>query len=232
MINSNGLKTNNFSNTVEDLMTLFRTALDKLFITSSNLNSKIIYEQLKEREINIDKINKLFNELPKGEWNIKVFFDNINQLNEIFGVSNEEILKYSIEDLDKKNLEEIRWQLLIESMLEYTKFSQEFYDALKYNINNEFSDSKLKLLNEFMLTFKKIKKESQLIYDKYKNKKISSRNKSNFNSERIPIEFLTLRIFYIIINLKNIDDNDYEYYSKLLSLERISISYQKTILKK
>jgi hypothetical protein len=77
-----------------------------------------------------------------------------------------------------------------------------------------------------MMTFDIIKKDSTALYKKFNNKKYNKSIQNKFNLSRIPLEFLMLRILYIIINLKDAKDKEYEYYAKLLNIERISLTYQ------
>ena len=98
---------------------------------------------------------------PEEQWNLKIFFKNIDKLNELFGISDELIRKCSVEELTNKNIQEIRWKVLVDSMLEYSKFAKEFYDALKYNETSDMSISEIKLLNEIMLVFKYIQEQSK-----------------------------------------------------------------------
>ncbi|NQU78618.1 hypothetical protein HQ545_02515 [Candidatus Woesearchaeota archaeon] len=170
--------------------------------------------------------------LPEGEWSVNVFVDNIEELNEIFGLSDQEIVQQAVTELGKEDIPQVRWKIVIESLTEYSRFSTEFYDALKYNISSDLSVSQLKLLNEFMLTFKIIKKTSVELYDKFRNRKLSQRNIRELNKVRVVLEFFILRLLYISINLKNTDDKKFEQYAKLLGKERIALMYQKAYLPK
>ncbi len=213
-------------------MLVFNQVLEKLFVKKNHtINAKLIINQLKERKVDIDKVQEFMNRLPKGEWNLKVFADNIDELNKIFGVSNEQILEYSVTNVDEKDIPEIRWKIIIESLSEYSRFSTEYYDVLKYNVSADLSVAQIKLLNEFMLVFKLIKDTSKDLYDRYKNKKFTKKNIIKVNESRIVLEFFILRILYISLNLKKADNNQFERFAKLLGKERISLLYQKKYMR-
>lgn len=217
---------------VSDFMLVFNQVLEKLFVKKNHtINAKLIINQLKERKVDIDKVQEFMNRLPKGEWNLKVFADNIDELNKIFGVSNEQILEYSVTNVDEKDIPEIRWKIIIESLSEYSRFSTEYYDVLKYNVSADLSVAQIKLLNEFMLVFKLIKDTSKDLYDRYKNKKFTKKNIIKVNESRIVLEFFILRILYISLNLKKADNNQFERFAKLLGKERISLLYQKKYMR-
>lgn len=213
---------------VNELMSIFRMVLDKLFIQKDhNINVMIVLNKLKEKNIDIEKVKAFMDTLPEGSWNIKTFMDNVEKLNEMFGLSDAEITEYSVSNVTEEDIKTIRWEVLVESMLEYSRFSTEFYDALKYNNTEGLSISQIKLLNELMMVFKVIKKSSKEIYEQFHNRRLSEQVIKKFNICRIPIEFLVLRILYIALNLKDADDKKFDYFAKLLGTERISITYQK-----
>ena len=183
-------------------------------------------------DIDIIKLNQFLTKLPEGEWTLSIFVENVEALNEFFGVSDEYIKNCFVDHQTDSDVNNIKWQILVDSMLEYTKFSNEYYDALKYNSTSNLSISKIKLLNELMMTFKLIKEESKKLYEKYEPKKFSKKLLQQFNLERITLEFLLLRILYIALNIKIVTDENLEKFAKILSLERISLNYHKTILQK
>lgn len=218
---------------VDDFMSIFRIVLDKLFIEKDNsVNAKIVMAKLKEKEISIDKVKAVFSAFPEGEWNIKVFLDNVEKLNEVWGISDEEIRGYCVSEVSAKDVVAVRYRMLIDSMVEYSKFSTEFYDALKYNNVNGLSVARLKLLNEFMLVFSYLKKLSEQIYKTFEHKKFSEDNLNKLNKYRLPIEFLMLRVLYVSINLKDANDTTCQGFAELLGKERISLMYQKAIIPK
>lgn len=214
-------------------MSVFNGVLEKLFIKKNHtINAKLVIAHLKERKVDIQKVQEFMDQLPEGEWNLKVFSENISELNEIFGVSNEEILEQSVTQVTVSDIPKVRWEVIIESLSEYSRFSTEFYDALKYNVSADLTVSQLKLLNEFMLVFRLIKETSKELYGRFKTRKYSVRNLTEINKTRIVLEFLILRLLYISLNLKNADDTNFEKFAKLLGKERISLIYQKRHLPK
>jgi len=219
------------SSRVNEFMSIFRLVLDKLFVQKDHkINAHIIINKLKEKKINVDQINGFMSKLPEGQWNLKIFLDNAKELNDIFGISDEDIVEYSVDNLSKEEIIKTRWKVLVESMLEYSQFATEFYDALKYNDSADLSQSQIKLLNEFMMTFKLIKRDSKKLYDSYCNKRLSESTMKKFNTARIHLEFLLLRILYISLNLKEASDKKFETFAKLLGTERVSLDYQKGMM--
>ena len=228
-----GYAQDNMHSKVNEFMSIFRVVLDKLFVQKQHkLNAQIIINELKQKEIDFDKIKSFMDKLPAGEWNLKIFIDNIPSINEIFGISDEDIINYSVTKVNKQGIEHIRWEILVESMLENSKFSNEFYDALKYNGSSELSISQIKLLNELMMVFKLIKDKSKEIYDKFNHKKLTKPALNRLNLERLPIEYLILRILYIFLNLKDADDKKFAYFARLLGTERIALAYQEHTIPK
>jgi len=201
---------------------IYRNFLDKLFLGNQHrINATVISQQLKNKEIDIIKVKEFLGKLPEGQWEIKTFIDNLEGLNEIFGISDDEIHKASVYKINKRDVVKVRWHMIVDSMTEYSKFSSEFYDALKYN-KAKLTVGRLKLMNELMKIFKYIKETSSKLFQEYENKQYSKTNLRRFNSQRIAIEFFMLRLLYLFMNMKN-DEEYFLKYSKLLGLERISI---------
>src|SRR3989344_580965 len=212
---------------VEPFVSVFRTVFEKLFVDKNEkINAVVILNQLKEEKIDIQKLKQFFSKLPDGEWSLKIFFDHTNEINEVFLLSDEYIKKYAVTNVSAADIENIRWEILLESMLEYSKFSNELYDALKYN-KAHLSQARLRLLNELMLIFKYTKEQSKVIYEKFKNQKFSSKTLIKFNQYRIAIEFLMLRILYVLLHLADADDKTISHYAELVGKQRISLLTQK-----
>jgi hypothetical protein len=218
----------NISSNVDAFMLIFRGVLEKLFVyRENNINADMVLNELKEKKIDIKKVEEFFQTLPKEEWNIKTFLDNIPKINEIFGISDEEIKACCVTKVTERDLLNIRFKVIVNSMLEYSRFSNEFYDALKYNITDDLSISRMKLLNEMMLIFKYIRDNSKEIYSHFEKRRYNLRDMGKLNLNRLPLEFLLLRILYVSINLRDAEDSKLEYFAKLLGKERISLVYQK-----
>ena len=212
---------------VEPFVSVFRTVFEKLFVDKNEkINAVVILNQLKEEKIDIQKLKQFFSKLPDGEWSLKIFFDHTNEINDVFLLSDEYIKKYAVTNVSAADIENIRWEILLESMLEYSKFSNELYDALKYN-KAHLSQARLRLLNELMLIFKYTKEQSKVIYEKFKNQKFSSKTLIKFNQYRIAIEFLMLRILYVLLHLADADDKTISHYAELVGKQRISLLTQK-----
>lgn len=212
---------------VERYVSVFRTVFEKLFVNKNQkINAAVILSTLKQEEINVHKLKQFFDILPKDEWSLKTFFDHINELNEIFKISDEYIQDHAVTKVSASDIKDIRWEILLESMLEYSRFTTEFYDVLKYN-KSILSYARLRLLNELMLVFMFVKEDSKKIYDRYKNQKFSNQVLLKFNQDRLGIEFLMLRILYVLLHLDKANDETINHYAELIGKERISLLYSK-----
>lgn len=221
----------NLHGNVNNFLSIFGFIFEKMFVKKDfQLDSEVVLRELQKRELDVIQLKYFMDKLPSGEWTLKIFIDNIESLTHLFGISDEFIRKCFIKNKTDAEIDQIKWQVLANSMLEYTKFSNEYYDALKYNNSSGLSISKIKLLNELMMTFKLIKEKSKELYEKYHNKKYSKTHIQSFNLEKLPIEFLVLRMLYIALNIKDASNEKLEELAKLLSLERISLIYHKNLL--
>ena len=182
----------------------FGTIFDNYFVKKDQkANALIVLQQLNEKQIDADEIKEILKSLPDSEWSMKVLFDNAKKLNSIFKLNDKEIKKYCVNDFSARELKELKWELSKQIILESSKYANNFYDALKYDKNEKLSIVKMKLLNEMMLTLKYIKESSQKLYNDFKDAKYSANSVKKFNLRDIPIEFLWLRILYIMVNIEN-----------------------------
>ena len=220
------------STNIDKFVSVFRYIFDAMFVKNDYniIHANVVLGKLKERELDIKKIESFLAKLPEGQWNFKIFLDNLDELNKIFGISDEYIMKNSTMPTKKGDINNIRWEIILQALVDYTKFSNEFYDAFKYNNNDKLSTAQIKLLNELMLIFKYIKESSKYLYENYSHKKYSQRIFEELNEDRAIIEYFLLRILYVSLNLKKTDNKRIENYAKLLGKERISITTKKMFM--
>ncbi|MFC1774724.1 hypothetical protein ACFLZN_00220 [Nanoarchaeota archaeon] len=212
---------------MEGFLSLFRPWLDLAFSNKDyDINAQEVMQQLSEKKINTDKLKEFIQNLPVGEWDFSIFESNIKSLNELFGVSNEEIQGCVTYACDKEDYDEIRWRILLSSLLESSSLSKEFFDILKYHSEEIVAPSKLKLMNEVMLTFKLIHEQSKDVHKKFQGKAFSQNNLNKLNFARLPIEFLALRALYVFMHLSTASDKEIISFAELLAKERIGLSYQ------
>ncbi len=218
---------------VEDYFSSFSFIFDKLFNDKSdNINALIILEKLKEKKIDIHKLENFIMSLPEERWTIELIENKINEINDIFGITNEEIKVHCVNEVRDKDIINIKWDLSVLSLLESSRYSNEYYDSLKYNQSANLSLIKIKLLNELMLVFKFLKESSSASYEKFKNRKYSKKNIGLLNPRLFQIDLLWMRVLYVLFNLKDTDNNKTEKLIKVLSEDRISLSHQKIISQK
>jgi len=181
----------------------------------------------KEKKVDADKIKNFFKSMPDDRWSISLLNDRADELNSVFGISDNEVTKHCVTEVNKLDLNLIKWDLEKMSLQESAKFASEYYDAFKYNQNENLSINKIKLLNELMLTFKYIKENSNIIYSKFETRKYSDSAVSKFRIMSLPLVLLWLRILHVMFRVQSVKDTDIVKFVRLLSMERISISYQK-----
>ncbi|MBD3259399.1 hypothetical protein GF371_02085 [Candidatus Woesearchaeota archaeon] len=213
---------------IERYFSTFGFIFDKFFNSrSQKINAVVVLQKLKEKTVDLQKVEAFFSSLPADRWTINTIAKKSEEINELFGMSNEEIRGHCVTEVNDKDLINLKWELQVQSMLESAKFANEYYDALKSNQNPNLSEVKMKLLNELMLVFKYIKDSSKKIFDRYEHAKYNKRNINQFNLLRFPIELLWMRTLYVLFNLKDADEKKIEELTRILATERISISHQK-----
>ncbi len=215
---------------VERYFSAFGFILDKFFkSTNQKVNAIVVLEKLKEKTVDPNKLKTFLDSLPEGRWTIQVIKEKAEQINNLFGISEDEIRKHCVTKVNETDLEVLKWELNIQSMLESSKYANQYYDALKYNQSSKLSMPKMRLLNELMQTFTYIKDHSKKAYDIYENARYSKSQLEKFNSLRFLVDFLWLRVLYVLFNLSDADDEKINRLTRILSMERISVSRQKKI---
>lgn len=205
---------------IEGFLSLFRPALGH-YISSKEINTQLVISKLKDKSIDLEQLKALLNSLPP-EWTVSSILKKNKELNEIFGISDEEIRNTLV---SSQSLVEVKYEVMKVVLLEYAKYASEYYDLLKYSQTSKLA--KLKLSNELMMTFGCIKDNGKRIYDSYAKKKATNKNLLAIADHKFSLELLWLRIIYIFLHLEKATDKDLIEYADTLSRERFSISYQK-----
>lgn len=191
--------------------TFFRTKVDH------KLNSKIILHEIKNIQFDKEKVISIIKNLSEEEWSLKYVENTLKELDQLFGISDEFIKKNAVDELKAKDLLEIKWEIMNSMMLDYAKFSKEFYDTLKYSENHKLEKEKRLLMLNLMEAFDKINKSSKDLIDRFYNKRFNKNSLKKFIDTRICIEHLMLRIYFILLNIEN--ENKLKKYREVLSNE-------------
>jgi hypothetical protein len=206
----------------------FGTLFNNFFNNKNpKLNATLVLQKIKEKKIDPEKLKNFLDSMPNDRWSVEFLLNKSDELNALFGLSESEIAKHCITEVSKTDMKSIKWELQKMSLQESAKYANEYYDAFKYNQNEKLSINKMKLVNELMLTFKLIKENSNKISNQYENAKANDRIIRKFNLMAFPLELLWLRILFVMFKLQNATNQDIDKLTRILSMERISIGYQK-----
>ncbi len=220
--------TDRFENSVEGYLSMFGYLLDNYFVNKNyKANALITLQKVKDRKIDPKKIESFIRSLPDDIWTAKIIFEKMTKVDELFKITDEDILSSCVDNLKEKDIIKVKWELLKEVMLDYSKYANQFYDAMKYTDLSNLPRAKIMLTDEMMITFRTIKDSSKTIYNKFDNQKYSVKKMRELNNLRMPLEFLWMRILYILFNIQNASENKIREFRKLLSMERSSLDTTK-----
>jgi len=205
----------------ESLFVGFRNILIKEFI-NPKVNAEVILQGIKDLKVDKAKIISKIKNLSEDEWSLNYLIDVLKELDSIMGVDDEFLRKNALDELDDKNLLEVKWELMKRMMVDYTRFSKEFYDSLKYSQNSSLSKEKYLLMIELMEALLKIHITCKELKDKFHNKTFNKTSFNKFMKSRMAVEHILLRINFILLNMDKKDK--LEHYTKVLSLELIEFS--------
>ena len=106
------------STNIDKFVSVFRYIFDAMFVKNDYniINANVVLGKLKERELDIKKIESFLAKLPEGQWNFKIFLDNLDELNKIFGISDEYIMKNSTMPTKKGDINNIRWEIILQAL--------------------------------------------------------------------------------------------------------------------
>lgn len=212
----------------QNFFTGLRTILENSF-TKKTVNHKvtaeIILNEFKLKEFDSKKFINLVKNLSEEEWSKKYVITVLTEMNEIVGISDHFIRKNACEELKSTDLMEIKWEMMKKIIIDYARFSKEFYDILKYSRNLDTNRDRRLLLYTFMEALSKIHESSKVLLDKYYTKRYNRTSFKKIMDIQIPIEHLLLRIYFILFNINNLEK--LRMYRSVLSSEIIEYSMQK-----
>lgn len=212
---------------VEQILIGFRSILGKAFIENKvRINATVVLHAIKTKEFDKNTLLDIIFNLPKEEWNLKLVIEKLKECNAIMGISDEYLKKTAVHNVNTNELKELKWSIIVEMMLEYAKFTKEFYDMLKYSEVPNMPREKHMLMLEIMQTLKYIHMNANDIYERFNGKKISSQKLGGVTQRRLIIEALLLRIYHILLHIK--ERSLWVHYHDVLARERIGYTYQKT----
>lgn len=181
----------------------FRSIIEKSFIKPNHkVNALMILQKVESHDVNKEKIISTIQNLSEEEWSESYVMSKLKEMDESLGFDDDFLRKHAVNDLSKDDLLEVKWEMSKRMMLDYAKFSKEFYDSLKYSKNNNISREDYLLMIEVMNALKIIQEGSKSLTDKFTHKKYNKRSFAKFMKHRIPIEHLLLRTYYILLNIE------------------------------
>lgn len=205
----------------ENFFSGLRIVLDNAFVKKTKVhhkaNAEVIMQAIKDKNVDKEKFIYTIKNLSEDEWSNKYLFDALKKLNEIMGISDDFIKKSGYQDFGKKDLQEIKWELSKKILVDYAKFSREFYDSLKYSKNYKLDKEKELLMYSMMEALKIINESSKQLVEKYYYKKYNANSLRKVLSVKLPIEHLLLRIYFILFNID--EAHNVKKYRKVLSSE-------------
>ncbi len=197
-----------------------RSVLENTFINIDHkANAEIILHELKQVDINQEEMVTFIKKLPEHEWESKFLLEKLNEMNDLLGFSEDFIKKYAVNELNKQDLNEVKWEILKKTTMSYAKFSKEFYDSLKYAQSKNMSESRYKLMIELMKALDVIYDSSKELVDRYFQKKYHPSSYKRYMNTRFGIEHLLLRVFYVLLNSDN--EKKIDSFRKVLAAERV-----------
>ncbi len=198
----------------------FRTVIEKSFIkVNYKVNAVVILQKIKTLDIDKDKIVLKIKNLSEDEWSYKYLVSTLKELDEIMKISDDFLRKHAVQELQGRDLTEVKWEIMKGMLTDYAKFTKEFYDSLKYSQNSKLGRKRYLLMIELMNALKKIYDASKQLIDKFSQKKYNKTSFKKFMSTRIALEHLLLRVFYILLNIDK--EENFIKYRDVLSREII-----------
>lgn len=184
----------------------FRTIIEKSFIkVDHKINAELILQEIKTLNIDKNKILLTIKNLSEDEWSSQYLLKTLKELDNIIGISDDFLKKHAIQELKDHDLKEVKWEIMKRMMIDYAKFTKEFYDALKYSQNPKLGKEKRLLMISIMDALNKIYTSSKELVDRYSMKKYNASSFRKFINTRIALEHLLLRVYFILLNIDNTD---------------------------
>ncbi len=205
----------------------FRTILEKSFIkVNHKVNAEFIFQEMKFLDVDKKQIISKIKNLSEEEWSSDYFVKTLKDLDGMIGVSDEFLKKHAIEELRTYDLVEIKWEIMKRMVIDYAKFSKEFYDSLKYSQNSKLDRERRLLMLNLMEALNQIYDSSKSLVDKYNNKNYNKNSFKKFMNVRFGIEHLLLRIYFILFNIEN--SKKIKKYRYVLSSELVEFTIKQT----
>jgi hypothetical protein len=191
---------------VESWFSGFRLIIENSFIkVNYDANAEVILHQITSLDVDKDKIINKLKTLSEDEWSQEYLMSTLKEFDSMIGISDEFLRKNAVQNLNETDLVEIKWEIMKRMMIDYAKFTKEFYDTLKYSQNQKLERERYLLMIELMDALKKIHTASKSLVDKFSQKKYNNNSFKKFMNVRIALEHLMLRILYILVNIDNKD---------------------------
>jgi len=188
-----------FSSQLEIFSNIFINKKPKL---SHQLNAELIINAIKSKDIDKKKYIQIIRNLPEEQWSFKEFQNISEKLNSLLGLSDDYLKENAYETLEGNDLIEVKWELEKIILRDYSKFSKELYDLLKYSKNPNLDRNMSMLMITLMRTLKVIHETSSSLFQKYYLKKYNASSYKKIVISRQPLEHLLLRIMFILLNIE------------------------------
>lgn len=200
----------------EDWFSCLRDVFKQSFISPRvNVNSVVILAKIKNIDIDKSLITSKIKDLKEDYWSPEYFITILNEFDEIVGISDDFLKSNAVTELSISDLKELKWDLMNDLMIDYSKFTKEFYDSLKYSQSTNLKVNKHRLMIAIMDALNIVHDGSKELTQKYSNKRFNNSSYKKFISSRLAMEHIMLRIYFIMLNINNKD--------KLLLYRRILI---------
>lgn len=193
-------------NFFEEWFSGLRIVFEKSFIDSNNeVNAQVILQKIKTIKVDQNLLTTKIKNLSDNYWSQKYFLNTLKEFDEIIGISDDFIRKNAVTKVTDAELKEIKWRIMTEIMVDYSKYTKEFYDSLKYSQNTDMDFNRHRLMITIMDALKVVNDSAKTLVDKYFNKKFNVNSFKKFVDSRLAIEQLMLRIYFIMLNIDQKD---------------------------
>lgn len=180
----------------------FREILETSFINADHkANADILLQAIKTKEVDSEKIVSKIKNLSEDEWSLKYVLEQLNELNDLLGISDKFLKEHAVTDMNDSDFKEVKWELMKRVVRDYSKFSKEFYDSLKYSRNTTLDRDTRMLMLAIMEALQKVHEASKALTDKYFHKKFNATSLKKFMDVRMPMEQLLFRVYFILLNM-------------------------------
>lgn len=202
----------------DSLFSGFRGILEKSFIhVDYKLNAKLILQEIKNIDADVEVLADKIRMLSEDEWSTNYVQLTLQEMDSELQISDEFLQQHAVHELNQQDLLEVKWELMKAIVRKYATFTKEFYDSLKYSQNQNLTPQRYGLMMELMSALKKIHEVSKKLTTSYSQKKFNKKSFIKFSKQKIAIEHLLLRVFYILLNINQ--EEKLDKYRNVLSKE-------------